>query len=768
MASQTVITRLRAGGIVAPKLCVAEAAKTGLRLELAAALLEKESAGGHNVFGHDRDRSGNYIFPARDGTVKVTKELYLEYKRRRVASGDKVMQGVGPCQLTWFSFQDDADKIGGCWKPQLNMRVGFGRLAGLVRAHGDSVGARMYNGTGPDAEKYSADLLKKAAAWKSRLAGAVPAPVTDDGGPLQRGDRGQRVVRLTRKLSKTRSKDGKPYLAKPRQQFGPAVESALKAFQADHGLEADGVYGPVSQRKLNRVHRLQQSKPVAKPAVKPVTVKPVAGKPVPVAVKPVASKRRERRLKPLVAEVLRYDAEAGEAWEELVGYAAMRRKQLARLKSKAGAGAPGDAALLSTVAEGFEAVTAALKEIDTTLDTIVAGQSLEAPEMPVAAISNVVPAAATPSNDVPAPLPDTESVGPENASATTVITGGPPTNVPGTATITKALPLVPPPPEGPAPPSPAAMPAPRRELTDLSDDELLERIERLDRALDRSRAVLIKRFAAIEKDLAVLAPTPAPAKRVPKPATKLRPRPARPAHRHPTNVTPTAKPAKSVKVRPKLPSSMPSEQLKEVQKALNWFTEKFLKGLGPLIVDGEVGPATRKRIKEAKFYLGYTGRARKSAAVDADFMKRLRHPKRGTPAMVSRGVSRRREQRKAAKASTTVRPGVALFDGKPVAAWLKPYLDWARKNGWQGTLNSGWRDPVYSEQLCKRICGAPSCPGRCAGRTSNHAGSIKPAGAVDVSDYIRFGQLMARCPLQPRIHNALGAQDPVHFSVSGR
>jgi hypothetical protein len=94
MASQTVIERLRAGGIVMPKACVAEAARAGLRLELAAALLEKESAGGHNVFGHDRDRSGKYIFPARDGSVKVTKELYLEYKRRRVASGDN------PCRAS--------------------------------------------------------------------------------------------------------------------------------------------------------------------------------------------------------------------------------------------------------------------------------------------------------------------------------------------------------------------------------------------------------------------------------------------------------------------------------------------------------------------------------------------------------------------------------------------------------------------------------------------------------------------------------------------
>lgn len=112
--------------------------------------------------------------------------------------------------------------------------------------------------------------------------------------------------------------------------------------------------------------------------------------------------------------------------------------------------------------------------------------------------------------------------------------------------------------------------------------------------------------------------------------------------------------------------------------------------------------------------------------------------------------------------------GVSWYDGKQVASWLVPYLVWARKNGWRGRVNSGWRDPVYSERLCYAMCGRPSCPGRCAGRGSNHAGSSKPHGAVDVSDYYTFGSLMKRCPYQPRIFNALGARDPVHMSASGR
>jgi hypothetical protein len=157
--------------------------------------------------------------------------------------------------------------------------------------------------------------------------------------------------------------------------------------------------------------------------------------------------------------------------------------------------------------------------------------------------------------------------------------------------------------------------------------------------------------------------------------------------------------------------------------------------------------------------------------VDEEFLKRLRKPRSArlsNPAMLTRAVRRRRKQHKVAKKSMAVQSGVTTFDSKPVAAWMKPYLEWARDNGWDGTLISGWRDPAHSEQVCIEKCGAPTCPGNCAGRTSNHAGSVMPAGALDVSDYVRFGQLMTRCPLEPRLHNALGARDPNHFSYSGR
>jgi hypothetical protein len=111
--------------------------------------------------------------------------------------------------------------------------------------------------------------------------------------------------------------------------------------------------------------------------------------------------------------------------------------------------------------------------------------------------------------------------------------------------------------------------------------------------------------------------------------------------------------------------------------------------------------------------------------------------------------------------------GVGTFDGKPVAAWWVAILTEARKTGlWNGGLNSGYRTPAYSTQLCQQICGAPTCPGRCAGATSNHA-RLDAGAAVDVSDPGGFRNALVRIG-HAELHNALGAADPWHFSVSGR
>lgn len=110
--------------------------------------------------------------------------------------------------------------------------------------------------------------------------------------------------------------------------------------------------------------------------------------------------------------------------------------------------------------------------------------------------------------------------------------------------------------------------------------------------------------------------------------------------------------------------------------------------------------------------------------------------------------------------------GVGHFDGKPVANWLIPYLKWARQHGWSGRLESGYRTPAYSESLCFDMCGAPTCSGKCAGKGSHHSQTVKPKGAIDVTNAAQFGQVIARCPFSPKIFNALPS-DQVHFSATG-
>jgi hypothetical protein len=98
---------------------------------------------------------------------------------------------------------------------------------------------------------------------------------------------------------------------------------------------------------------------------------------------------------------------------------------------------------------------------------------------------------------------------------------------------------------------------------------------------------------------------------------------------------------------------------------------------------------------------------------------------------------------------------------RPVCAGFVPIIDRAWEKGWRGTLNSGWRDPAYSEQLCRNMCGAPTCPGRCAGRLSRHSQCPWQNGAIDVSDPAKFDAVT------PELFNALGAADPWHMSTTG-
>ena len=108
--------------------------------------------------------------------------------------------------------------------------------------------------------------------------------------------------------------------------------------------------------------------------------------------------------------------------------------------------------------------------------------------------------------------------------------------------------------------------------------------------------------------------------------------------------------------------------------------------------------------------------------------------------------------------------GIVTFDGKPCVEDLAYWLAKAREAGWNGVLVSGYRTPEYSQQLCYQICGAPSCPGRCAGTSSNHTKREYPGPAADVSDYTNCENVLKRIG-SPYWNNL--PIDPVHMSRSG-
>ena len=161
------IAKLRFYGIKYPRKTLRAAEATGVPLWALCAFLEQESSGGANVFGHDPT-----IFI---GAGTVTEEKYKAYLAKRKASGNRLMQGVGPMQLTWWEFQDGADALGGCWKPEFNILYGAQLLRKYYDAafeyRGDDENGRWryaaykYNGK----QSYVDSIQPKFDKWKPRF-----------------------------------------------------------------------------------------------------------------------------------------------------------------------------------------------------------------------------------------------------------------------------------------------------------------------------------------------------------------------------------------------------------------------------------------------------------------------------------------------------------------------------------------------------------------------------------------------------------------------
>jgi tellurite resistance protein len=174
----------RHGGRYAKEI-IAASRKTGAPIALLCAILSHET-GFRNIYGRDRGRRPNPVrSPAPPQALVCTKENYRRYLQARNSGADA--NGVGPMQLTSHSYQDRADKLGGCWKPEINILVGAQVILEKIKSQGGSLreGVRAYNGEGDAAETYATNVLHTMRVWEQRLG---------TGGPAASGPRTLRVT----------------------------------------------------------------------------------------------------------------------------------------------------------------------------------------------------------------------------------------------------------------------------------------------------------------------------------------------------------------------------------------------------------------------------------------------------------------------------------------------------------------------------------------------------------------------------------------------
>ena len=199
---------------------IAASRATKVPVALLCAMIETET-GFQNVFGGDN--VANPIKSRGRPYLKVTKPLYQEYLRNRKKGLGQ--QGVGPMQLTTGSYQDRADKLGGCWKPGPNIMVGAQVLVEKTRTVGGGVrnGVKAYNSWSPAGDHYADKLvMPRYRQWQARLGGSAgPAPS------------GPRVLTVTNPVM--RGTDVK--------RFQRAINARLAAWKVAKRLETDGRFG---------------------------------------------------------------------------------------------------------------------------------------------------------------------------------------------------------------------------------------------------------------------------------------------------------------------------------------------------------------------------------------------------------------------------------------------------------------------------------------------------------------------------------------------
>lgn len=158
-----------------PELVLNVANRVKLPLPIACALPQQETQGrdpktgrpiaGRNVFGHDRVDTGGFYTKG----AEVTEQDYGRYRIARRAGKIKP-QGVGWLQLTWWEFQDRADGLGGCWKTEFNLLVGYSIFKSYLDKMTFYKAATKYNGK----QIYADQITPKYDAWAKHLSTFQP------------------------------------------------------------------------------------------------------------------------------------------------------------------------------------------------------------------------------------------------------------------------------------------------------------------------------------------------------------------------------------------------------------------------------------------------------------------------------------------------------------------------------------------------------------------------------------------------------------------
>lgn len=112
-----------------------------------------------------------------------------------------------------------------------------------------------------------------------------------------------------------------------------------------------------------------------------------------------------------------------------------------------------------------------------------------------------------------------------------------------------------------------------------------------------------------------------------------------------------------------------------------------------------------------------------------------------------------------------------IIDGHEVATWIEPIITYARKHGWKGKINSGYRSYESQKALYDRYIRSGFNNAYIAAKPgqSNHEGSEYPKGAVDVSDPVGFNKAIHGWSGKHKLvwAESVGLADTVHFSATG-